>query len=130
MSQYKKTKFASHIQYLFGPLFSRNVKKTYTNQSKLQSFSFCLKRNVSQTFKISSCKKVYIIYTTCFDECFLFHVITGRHYFYTNLVLPRGFVQPPCCCVFGKKSAFYVRYLHNNITMLLLSKVQSKASTS
>ena len=35
--------------------------------------------------------------------------------------------------VFRKKSAFYTRYLHNNITMLLLgpiAEVQNKASTS
>ena len=25
---------------------------------------------------------VYVIDATCFDECFLFHVITGRRYFF------------------------------------------------
>ena len=78
---------------------------------------------------------VYIIDTTGFDECFLFHVITGRHNFYTNLSLPRGLVQPPCCCVFlkqlfWKKSKYYIRYHHKNITMLLLPKVQNKASAT
>ena len=32
--------------------------------------------------------------------------------------------------VFSKKSAFYVRYLDNNITMMPLPKVQNKTSTS
>ena len=84
-----------------------------------------LKRNVSRTFKSSSCKKSFpsinIINTTCFDECFLFLVITGRHYCYTNLLLNRGLVQLPCYWIlwntfFQKKSAFYINYLHNNIT--------------
>ena len=30
--------------------------------------------------------------------------------------------------VFRKKSAFYIRHLHNNVTMLLIPKVQNKAS--
>ena len=32
--------------------------------------------------------------------------------------------------VFWKKSVSYIRNLHNNITMLLIPKVQNKASTS
>ena len=60
---------------------------------------------------------VYTINTTWFDECFLFHVIAGRHYFYTNLSLSRYLVQPLLLRslkqVFWKKSAFYIRYIHN-----------------
>ena len=54
-----KTKFTSHKQYLLGLLFSRNAKKTHTDQSMLQAFLACLKRNISQTFEISSCKKSF-----------------------------------------------------------------------
>ena len=36
-----------------------------------------LKRAAPKSFFSS----VYFIDVTCFDECFLFHVITGRHYF-------------------------------------------------
>ena len=122
-----KTKFCSHQQYLVGLLFSRNVKKVHTDQSILQTFLFCLKRNVSQVFDSSSWKKsfsnVYIIDTTWFDECFWFHVITGRHYFYkcivtqrfgTTTMLLRSLKQ-----VFWRKSTLYIGYLLNNITMLL-----------
>ena len=42
---------------------------------------------------------VFIIDTTCFDECFLFYVITGNRIFYTNLTLPRGLMPPPCRCI-------------------------------
>ena len=37
---------------------------------------------------------MYVIDTTCFDECLLFHVIAGA-----NLASPIGLVEPPCCCV-------------------------------
>ena len=58
--------------------------------------------------KVAAAKKsfpsVFIIDTTCYDECFLFHVITGRHHFCKNLSLPKGLVQPSCCCVLRNKS--------------------------
>ena len=53
----RKTKFSSHKQYLFGPLFSKNTKKNHTDQSIVQTFLPCLRRNISQTYKSSSCKK-------------------------------------------------------------------------
>ena len=75
------------------------------------------------------------IYCTCSDECFLFHVITGRHYFLykfivnqkcaTTVLLLRSLKK-----MFWKKSTFYIRRLHNNITTLLIPKVQNKTSTS
>ena len=46
---------------------------------------------------------MFIIDTTCFDESFLFHVITANVIFYTNKSLPRGLVQSPCCCVLSNK---------------------------
>ena len=77
--------------------------------------------------KVAAARKflssVYIIDTRCFDKCFLFHMITGI-FFNTNFSLPRGFVHAMLLSslkqVFWKKSAFYIRYLHNNITMLLI----------
>ena len=46
-------------------------------------------------FQVAAAKKsfasVYIIDTTCFDECFLFHVITGRYYFLQNVILTQTF---------------------------------------
>ena len=54
-----KTKFSSHKRYLFGLLFSRNARKTHTDQSILLTFLLCLKRNVSPTLKRSSCEKVF-----------------------------------------------------------------------
>ena len=61
-----KTKFASHKQHLFSLLTSRNGKKLKplkVAEPKVIFFS------------------VYVIGIVCFDDCFLFHVITGRHCF-------------------------------------------------
>ena len=34
---------------------------------------------------------VHIIDTTCSDECFLFHVMTGRHYFLHKSIVTQRF---------------------------------------
>ena len=74
--------------------------------------------NSSQTFESSNCKNffpsVYVVGTACFDEYFLFHVMIARHIFYSLNILE----------VLWKKSVFYVLYLHKNIIMLLIPKVQ------
>ena len=134
-----KTKFTFYKQYFLGLPFSRNVKKSNTDQSLQQAFSFCLKRSVSLTFKNASYKKVFpkCVYdcTTCFAECFLFYVITGNSIFFAKVIVTQRLRASAMLLrsskqVFWKKSAFYVRYLQNNITMMLIPKVQNKASTS
>ena len=47
--------------------FTLSEKKTLTNLQK---------KKLQKSFS-----SVYGIGTICFDECFLFHVMTGRHYF-------------------------------------------------
>ena len=80
-----ETKFSSHKRYLFGLVFSRNAKKTHTDQSILPTFLLSLKRSVSKTLEKSSCKKVFpkcVFYgSNLLRECFSFLVITGRHSF-------------------------------------------------
>ena len=56
---------------------------------------------------------VLIIDTTCFDKCYSFHVITANSIFYTNLLLPRGLMQQPCCCVLSNKCCKKVRILYS-----------------
>ena len=78
-----KTELSSHKQYLLGLLFSKNAKNTHTGQSVLQTFLLCLKRNVKKPLKQVAAKRlsqVSIIDTICFNECFLFHAITRRHF--------------------------------------------------
>ena len=92
----QKTKFASHKQYLFRLFTSRNAKKTQTDQSMPHVFLLCRKKIDPQTFKNGSCKNFFfqclVIGTTCFDECLLFYVITGRHFFVV-VVLCLGFLS-------------------------------------
>ena len=105
---------------------------------KNYKFFYCLKINISKTFKKwqlqkTSFPRVYITDATCFDECFFFHVITEMHFSYK-------FIVTRCFCATAMllrslkqvllKSAFYIRYLHNNITVLQIPKARNKASTS
>ena len=59
--------------------------ETHTDETILQSFLFCLKRKTHKPSNVAVAKNffpnVYTIGTTCFNECFSLHVMTGRHYF-------------------------------------------------
>ena len=63
--------------------------------------------------------------TTCLDEWFLFHVITGRHNFYIAIykfIIAQRFGGATMLLgslkeVFSKKSTLYTHYLENKITM-------------
>ena len=46
---------------------------------------------------------VYVIDATYLDECFLFHMIAGRRYFFTEFVVTVRFFQPPYCCFLWNK---------------------------
>ena len=112
-----KTEFTSNKEYFFGLLFSRNAKKTDTDQSILPGLLFCLKRSYSQTFKSSSCKKVFckcvyhwynllrwMFFILCdnWKQYFLQKFIVTQMLGATTMLL-RSLKQ-----VFWKKSAFYV----------------------
>ena len=74
---------------------------------------------------------MYIIDKTCFNLCFLFHVVTGRHYFLRKFgsnqrfgaiaMLLRSLTQ-----VFWNRSAFYVRYLRSNTSVLPFNAANTK----
>ena len=135
-----ETKFSFCEQYLSGFLFSRNAKEAHTNQIILTNFFYSVWKEVPhKLLKVTAARKyfssVYIIDTTSFGECFLFHVITGRHYFLYKFIVTQKFGTSAMLLhslrhVSWKKSAFYICCLPNNITMLLIRKVQNKASTS
>ena len=73
-------------------------------------FLLCLKRDVSSTFESSCCKKHF---PKC--VCYWYNLLRWMSFFYSmwllddiifyeNLSLPRGFWQPPCCCILWKNS--------------------------
>ena len=91
----------------------------------------CLKRSVSQTFTSSSSKKVFpkSVYHWCILLRWMFFILCDiwKQYFWhkfifiqrlgiTDMFL-RSLKQ-----MFRKESVFYVRYLHNNIAMILMPK--------
>ena len=115
----EKNWFASHKQYLFGRLFYRNAKTL---------FYFVRIKTTHKLSKVAAAKNVfihcvYLIDTTCFDEyCFLFHVITRRHYFYKSLSLLWHFLNRHIVAFFETSVWKEIRilcYLHNNSAVLI-----------
>ena len=65
---------------------------------------FHSEKNVSQPSKKVTAKNSspsgYVISKACFDECFLFHFITWRHYFLYKFIVSERFLQQPCLAFF------------------------------
>ena len=65
----QEIKFPSHKQYLFGRLFSRNAKKTHTDQITLQVFILVSKETTHKPSRVATSKNVsssvLVIDTTC-----------------------------------------------------------------
>ena len=89
------------------------------------SFQKLLKVEPAEKFLPS----VYIIDTTCFDECFLLRVIIERHYFLYKFIITLRYGATDMLVrslkqVLWKKSAFYIRCFHN------VAQNKAKASNS
>ena len=91
-----KNKSTSHIQYLFGHLFSRNAKKTHADQMIVQVFlalsekKHPSKEEVAKNFFPS----VYVIGTACFDECFFIPYDNWKTLFFTQIYhYPKDFCK-------------------------------------
>ena len=75
--------FTSSIYFVFLPL---EMQKRLELTKAYHSFSyFVWKETIYKLLKVAAAKSlfsiVYVIGTTCFDQCFWFYVIPGRHYF-------------------------------------------------
>ena len=126
-----KSKFTCCKQYFFGLLFSKNAKKTNTDQGILQGFLFCLRKAFHKPLKsvfqvcllliqVASMNVFYLCNN--WKEYFLQKFIVTQRLHATAVLL--GSLKQ----VFWKKYAFYVRYLHNNNKMkLLLYKFSQKS---
>ena len=78
-----------------------------------------------------SLSQVCILLIQLASRNIFYSVITGRYYFLYKFIVTQRFgvnarLMPSLKQVFWKKSAFYTRYFHNNITMLLVQKIQNK----
>lgn len=110
-------------------------ERTVWQRNVVISLFFWISCSYKKLFAKCVCYWYVLVFGYSFGEYFLFHYIIGRHIFHAYLSLPWGFLQPPCCCVFWnktafwKKSVFYVRYLHKSIKMLLIPNVKTQAFT-
>ena len=55
--------------------------------------------------------KVFAIDTVCFDECFLFHVMTRNHCCLQNFIVTLRYSQPQCCCFPSNKLFERIEYI-------------------
>ena len=94
--------------------------------------------NFKRQLVAGSCKKVfpkcvYYWYNLLQWIFFLFHLITGRHYFLYKFIVTQRFGTTVMLLRLWsvlKEVRILYRYNQNNITMLLIPKVQNKTSTS
>ena len=70
----------SHKQYLCDLLFSRNLQRTHTDHCTLSGKKRLANLQTQQPQQ-NLFSSAYVIYITCFGECFSFYVITGKRYF-------------------------------------------------
>ena len=121
ISTYRKLNFPL-ISIIYFVFFSpRNAKKNWTDQSIPYVFLLCLKRNNPQLFKNASCKtlfsSVYVIATTCFDECFSFMWYLKDIAFHKSLSLPGDCFKRHGAAFLDAsvaRSPYFMRYLRNN----------------
>ena len=139
ISTYEKLNFLPIISDCLIFFSLEMPRRLVQNKVYYKLCSFVWNETCHKLLKVGTSKKyfpkAYIIDTTCFGKCLLLHVITGRRYsLYKFIVIQRFGETAMLLCslkqMFWKRSAFYIRYLHNNITMLLIPKVHNKASTS
>ena len=70
---------------------------------------------------------MYVIDAACFDECFLFHAITGRCYFFKKFDVTVRFFQPSYCRFIWNESlerSPYFTLYPNKIPVLILILVR------
>ena len=92
-----------------GLFFSSRTTKTHTDQNIIQVVNFVWKEMSHNPLKAAAAKNffpsLYVNGTTCLDGCFLFHVITGKHYWtfdvsrtaFYEITLVGLFVCPSVC---------------------------------
>ena len=128
-----KTKFTSYKQCFL--VFPSLEMQSRLMQSKVyDKLYYSVSTEASHKhLKVAAAKKsfpsVFAIDTNCFDNCFLFY--NWKQYFLHKFVFTQRLDTTPMLLrslkqVFWKKSAFYVHYLHDNITMI--PKIQNKDS--
>ena len=113
----------SSIYFVFLPLeMQKRLKHTKVYHALCY---FAWKETIHKPLKVAPAKilfsSVCLIGTTCFDECFLFYVTTGSHYFSWK------FIAPYCCFLSSQcfeRSPYFMCYLQTNNMYDANTKVQ------
>ena len=105
--------FTSSSYFVFLPL---EMQKRLELTKAYHSFSyFVWKETIYKPLKVAAAKflfsSVYVIGTTCFDECFLFYVISGRHYFPWKFIVILIILNPHVATFFEASVLKEVRIL-------------------
>ena len=84
-----KTKFTSCKKVFFWSSLLEKYREDWCRPKYTTSFPYSISKEASQKpLKVAAGKKsfpsVFMIDTTCFDECFSFHLMTANSIFYTN----------------------------------------------
>ena len=111
-SQHFKLLLASRIYLVFLPLEMQGRLKQPKVSHTL--FYFVCKETTHKPLEVATAKHfapVCVIGTTCFEECFLFYVTTGRYYFHNSLMLLNDCFNAMSLLslkpLSGRKSLFY-----------------------
>ena len=134
ISTYRKLNLplTSSNNFVFLPL---EMQKRLKHTKVCHMFSYFIwKTTTHKPLKVPTAKSLfssmYIIGTTCSNECFSFYVITKRHYFSWKFIVTLILFQAPCCYFLWsqcfERSPYFMRYLHTN-NMMLIPKFQNKA---
>ena len=121
--------------HLFFPSLEIQRRITQTTSTILQVLLLCLKRNDSQNFKSSNCKKHFRSVTSC-CYCYkllrLFFILCDdwRHFFYKSLLITWGLFNHHVLPLFEtsglKEDHILFFYLHNKSTMLIPKRKVAK----
>ena len=122
----------SSVYFVF---FALEMQKRLKQSKIYHKFShFVWKETTHKPLKVPAPRtlffSVYVIATTCFDQCFLFCVIPERHCFSWKFIVTPRLFQATCWCFLWSqciaRSPYFMLYLRNNNTMLI-PKFQNKA---
>ena len=113
-STYGKLNFYP-ITSIFFVIFSLEMRRRLLKTKMYYNLCYSVwKETLHKPLKVATAKKyflsVHIIDTTCFDDCFLFHIITGRHFVWQIYC---SLVKSPCSCFFeiNDLTKFRILYL-------------------
>ena len=108
------TKIGKNTSSILNCYFSNlhfGISKKLPRVKYTTMFLRCLKIINSQTFNSSNIKNllasIYVIETTFFDKCFLFHVITGRHWILQKFIVIKRFFSTVMLLPLRKNEVFH-----------------------